>query len=290
VLVGITVFAPVYATAASVKPALPCASDKAALRAMLEAEYAFGQEARSSMRSAFLDYLAHDSWVLRPSPQPGRAFYAAAKESKNLLEWYPAVGDIAAGGDLGFTAGPWVYTDANGGTQTNGHFLTVWKRDAQCRWRVELDGGVTQGAPAAVEPKLLPDQLTYTKPALPPPQFVADDAASQALSEFQVTAQQDGFAAALRTYGRNGDFHFYTDDEASLDGAAAATEYLIAHPIVGGWKEDVRGRSADSTLEYSAGQLTDSHNQGTHAYIQIWQYDPKVANWGLRILLITRLQ
>lgn len=289
VFIGIAVLAAVRADAAAVTSAAPCASGKHALRGMLEAEYAFGQEARSSVRGAFLDYLAADSWVRSPSPQPGRALYTAAKESKNKLEWYPTVGDIAASDDLGFTAGPWVYTSAAAGVQTNGHFLTIWKRDAQCRWRVEVDGGVTHGVPATLEARLLPDQLSYTKPALPPQQFIADDAASHAVDDFQITAQRDGFPAALHTYGRNGGFQFYTDDQSPLNGVAEASEYLAAHTIAGSWKEDARGRSADSTLEYSMGELTDTHDQSTHVYVQIWQYDPKVANWGLRILLLSPL-
>jgi len=87
-----------------------CASDTAALRSLLETEYAFGQAARNSVRAAFLEYLADDSLVLQPGPTPGRAFYAAAKDNSNKLEWYPAMADLAGSDDLGFTTGPWIYT------------------------------------------------------------------------------------------------------------------------------------------------------------------------------------
>jgi hypothetical protein len=50
-----------------------------------------------------------------------------------------------------------------------------------------------------------------------------------------------------------------------------------------------RGRSADSTLLYSVGEVTDRNKRSTHAYVQIWQYDPKVAIWGLRVLLVNPL-
>jgi hypothetical protein len=255
VFIGICATAPVHANAPNERPVLPCSGDKAPLRTVLEAEYTFDQEAQS-VRGGF-------------------------------LEGYPAAADISADGDLGFTAGPWVDTEKDG-TQTSGHFLRIWKRDAQCRWQVEWEGEVKHGAPVIAEPKMPPDRSAHTKPDLPPPQFIVEDAPGHAINDFQVAAQQEGCAAALRTFGRNGDFHLYIDDEVPLDGLAEANEYLIAHPIAGGWKEEARGRSADSTIEYSAGRITDSHNQGTHAYIQIWQYDPKVANWGLRILLIAR--
>jgi ketosteroid isomerase-like protein len=113
-----------------------CAADSAALKSLLTTEYAFSQQARTSVRAAFLEYLAADSLVLRPAPTPGRAFYAAAKDDSADLEWYPAMADLAGSADLGFTTGPWIYRSASGG-QTNGHFLTLWRRDAACRWRVD---------------------------------------------------------------------------------------------------------------------------------------------------------
>lgn len=265
-----------------------CARDEAALRGLLQAEYAFNEEARASVRSAFLDYLAEDSLVLSPGPHPGRALYSATNEDGGQLQWYPADADIAASEDLGFTTGPWVYLVAQGGAQSNGHFLTIWKRGVNCRWQVALDGGVAHDAPSSAEPKLMPDQLFYAKPAPPPQRFIAGDAASHALIDFQAAVREAGFPAALRTYGRNGDFRFYTDGRPPM-GVAAACVYLTAHAIVGGWKEDARDRSADSTLQYSVGELTDRADRSTHSYVQIWQYDPKVANWGLRILLIKPL-
>jgi len=30
-------------------------------------------------------------------------------------------------------------------------------------------------------------------------------------------------------------------------------------------------------------------NKTAYAYVQVWQYDSKIANWGLRILLLSPL-
>jgi hypothetical protein len=266
-----------------------CATMGAARNAMLESEYAFSQKAQTSVAGAFLEYLAEDSWVLNPGPVPGRPIYQAAKESKNTLEWYPAIGDVAPSGDLGFTAGPWVYTLTDSGKQLHGHFITIWKRDATCQWRVEFDGGISHAMPKIAEPKLVPGQAPMSATERPPANLVAQDAAGHAASDFQDTARTDGIAAALRTYGRDFDFVFFTDEQSPIGGAGAASEYLSDHPIAGAWKEVARGRSADASLMYFVGELTDSSQRGTHAYVQIWQYDPKVANWGLRVLLVNPL-
>ena len=265
-----------------------CTTDTAALRSLLETEYAFSQRARSSIRAAFLEYLAEGSLVLHPAPTPGREFYSAAQDSSDQLEWYPAKADLAGSGDLGFTVGPWVYTRAAGG-QIHGHFLTIWRRDAACRWRVEFDGGISHGAPASAEPKLQPDQALHNIRDAPPPQLIGEHAASGAMSDSQNTARRDGFAACLRTYARTADFLFYTDGEAPM-GLAAAIHYLSGRRVGSGdWTENADGRSADSSLAYAVGVLGDSKEPRTHAYAQIWQYEPRVANWGLRVLLLNPL-
>jgi hypothetical protein len=61
-----------------------CATQRPALRTMLDAEYAFGEKALTSVRGAFLEYLDRDSWVLNPGPLPGRALYEASKDSKEM--------------------------------------------------------------------------------------------------------------------------------------------------------------------------------------------------------------
>jgi hypothetical protein len=264
-----------------------CDTETGALRSLLETEYAFGQQARTSVRGAFLKYLAEDSLVLQPGPVSGRAFYTAAKDDAGSLEWYPAGADLAASGDLGFTTGPWIYSRA--GAQIYGHFVTIWKRDATCRWRVEFDGGVSHAADANAEPKLVADAASYANRKAPPADLVAADAAGRAISDFQDTSRQDGFAAGLRTFARTADFRFYTDGESPM-GVSPANRYLIGHAVVGAWKEDARGRSADSTLAYCVGELVDAQQRSSHAYVQIWQYDPRVASWGLRVLLINPLK
>ncbi len=218
---------------------------------------------------------------------PGRSFKAAARKNCDNVDWYPVVADLAVSGDLGFTAGPWACSLAGGGPQIQGHYLTIWKRVEGCDWRVQFDTGVSNPAPAVAESRVSSEEAPPGR-ASPPPQPAADDAASQAITDFQSTAGQDGIAAGLRTYARTRDFHFYTDTRAPM-GLADASQYFTEHPILGTCEEKSRIRSADSTLAYCGGVFTAVKRRSAHAYAQIWQYEPRVANWGLRILLINSL-
>ena len=91
----------------------------------------------------------------------------------------------------------------------------------------------------------------------------------------------------LRAYARNDGFLLLTDGAAPM-GLGVAEPYFHRHPHSGEWQQKVAGHSSDSTLSYCAGETSgDGHDR--NAFVQIWQYDPKVANWGLRVLLISPL-
>lgn len=218
---------------------------------------------------------------------PGRPFKAAAGENCDKVEWHPIVADVALSGDLGFTAGPWACWPAGGGAQLLGHYLTLWKRGAGCEWRVQFDAGVSTSTPAEAGSRLSYEEAPSGQTS-PPPQPAAAAAASEAITHFQSTAGQDGIAAGLRTYARTRDFLFYGDHTAPM-GLADANQFFTDHPILGVYQEQSRIHSADGTLAYGGGVFTDVKRRSGHAYAQIWQYEPRVANWGLRFLLINSL-
>ena len=90
------------------------------------------------------------------------------------------------------------------------------------------------------------------------------------------------------TYARTADFRFFADGDPPVD-LAAANRRLADHTLPGAWMEDARGRSSDSSLAYCVGVFGGVNRQSRCAYAQLWQYAPKVANWGLRLLLINPL-
>ena len=78
---------------------------------MLESEYAFAGRGTDLGSRRVSGIPAEDSLVLSPGPEGGtRHLSGCQRRDKNKLEWYPAIGDVAPGGDLGFTTGPWVFT------------------------------------------------------------------------------------------------------------------------------------------------------------------------------------
>ena len=116
-------------------------------------------------------------------------------------------------------------------------------------------------------------------------QPIGDAAGDDALSQFQLVARDNGLAAGLRTFARNGDFRLYFVDSPALD-LSEADKYLARRSWAGVWQETARGSSADSALLFAVGGVTLARGHPSR-YAQVWQFDPKVANWGIRMLLLT---
>ena len=108
---------------------------------MVAAEKAFAADASArGTRAAFLAALADDGLVFAPGPGSGQRVWEARPENKNRLEWAPELAEIAASGDLGYTSGPWRFTqDGAEKPSAFGHFFTIWRKGADAKWTVLID-------------------------------------------------------------------------------------------------------------------------------------------------------
>jgi ketosteroid isomerase-like protein len=135
---------------------LPPAARAGDYEDLVAAEKAFAADATArGSREAFLAALADDGVVFEPGPVNGKAAWQAKVEDGALLEWTPEVAEVASGGDLGYTAGPWRLTPkGEDAPKARGHYLTVWRKDADGRWKVLSDHGVSHAEtpfPATVQ-------------------------------------------------------------------------------------------------------------------------------------------
>jgi ketosteroid isomerase-like protein len=107
------------------------------------ADRAFAAHARAEgVAPAFLAVLVEGGALFRPQPIDGRALMREGAEEGELA-WEPRLEVISAGGDLGFTVGPFTLS-RDGQTLGVGHYLSVWTRPAgeEAAWRLLADIGV----------------------------------------------------------------------------------------------------------------------------------------------------
>jgi ketosteroid isomerase-like protein len=129
-------------------------SESPALGSLIAAERAFAAiSVADGMRAAFLANFSDDGLMFSPGPVNARqaltARPAPADPHAVRLEWSPAAGAVAASGDLGFTTGPFVFSDLRGGRPPqHGVYFSIWRREAGGTWKVAVDAGVA--TPAAI--------------------------------------------------------------------------------------------------------------------------------------------
>lgn len=121
-------------------------SPSALLESLIAAERGFAAHSvEKGIKTAFLAHMAPDAILFRPGPVGGVKYFQDQTEpDPGTLEWMPDLAAIASTGDMGYTSGPWQYT--NGKDLAHGHFSTVWRRQAGGTWKFAIDQGASHAA------------------------------------------------------------------------------------------------------------------------------------------------
>lgn len=116
------------------------------LSLLIREEKAFAAKAvEADVPTAFLAYLDSSGVIFNgEGAVNGVAQYSQApKGGKDLLKWYPVIGHVSQGGDMGFTSGPFQFFADRAQTAVgSGYFFSVWKKNSAGQFKVVLDGGV----------------------------------------------------------------------------------------------------------------------------------------------------
>ena len=96
------------------------------------------------MKKAFLEYIEPDGVLLQPNSMPVTGadaidFISSFSDSSVILTWEPLGGNVAASADFGYTYG--VYSMQTGDSTRRGTYVTIWKKQADGRWKFVLDAG-----------------------------------------------------------------------------------------------------------------------------------------------------
>ena len=179
-----------------------------ALKELVESEKAFSRTSEAKgIREAFLTYLAEDSVVFRPRPASGRQVYEQMPaDSSTLLTWTPHYVEVSVAGDLGYTTGPYLLKRNRSDVQASafGHYVSVWKRQADGSWKVLLDIGTSHPEPG---PKV--EGVESRKPVA-----AAESATVDQEKESQLLIDKDrAFSSLAREKGILEAYLFYADDD-----------------------------------------------------------------------------
>ena len=244
------------------------------LQEMVKTEQAFSKMAEEkNARDAFMTFIADDGLLFRPGAVNGKKWMlehpVPPSDKKPLLAWQPAYAGMAASGDMGFTTGPW---EAKADIKDEkpaayGHFMTVWKKQADGSWRFVVDLGISHpqsGGPQAHWEPAVAKNVTF-KPvdATSARKSLLDRDQAYTVSEFASYASPD-----VRLYRLN-KLPFIGRDAAAAE--LASTKATIAwHPI----SADV---SQAGDLGYTHGTYETSDDTKTviqrGSYVRIWKQE-----------------
>lgn len=146
---------------------------QSALQEMVKTEQAFSKMAEEkNTRDAFLAFIADDGLLFRPGAVNGKKWMLEHPgpppenpAKRPLLAWQPSFAGMAASGDMGFTTGPWeakadIKDDKPSGY---GHFVTVWKKQADGSWKFVVDLGISHPQSGGPQTLWTPTPLKETR-------------------------------------------------------------------------------------------------------------------------------
>jgi len=248
-------------------------SAQSALQEMVKTEQAFSKMAEEkNTRDAFLAFIADDGLLFRPGAVNGKKWLlehpAPPTDKKPLLAWQPSFAGMSASGDMGFTTGPW---ELKGDVKDEkpsayGHFVTVWKKQADGTWKFVVDLGISHpqsGGPQTLWQPADANTKTSFKP-------VDQAKAREALLDRDRSYATDKFPAyaspEVRLY-RPGNLP-YIGSQAATE-ALAKTKGQIAWQPIGG---DV-SRAGDLGYTHGAYEVTDDAKKVIEkgSYLRIWR-------------------
>lgn len=119
------------------------------LNEMIRAEYSFAKRAAEvGTRDAFLEFIADEGILFRPTPVNGKEFLVKQDTRPGLLSWYPSFAFISKSGDMGCTTGPAEFRKNKDSMAIwFGNFCTVWQLQIDGKWKFLIDTGNNNDRP-----------------------------------------------------------------------------------------------------------------------------------------------
>jgi ketosteroid isomerase-like protein len=252
----------------------PPAMDVPASLAAAETAFA-AHSVREDMRAAFLAAFADDGVFVRNAWVVSNTWLASRPAPPIVLDWRPQYVEVAASGELGLSTGPWKLTSKENpdGAASYGQFVSIWRRGADGRWRVEVDLGISHP-----EPTLWKDPLEAR--TVPAASAAKAGTVEEAEAAFQRLAAASGLRAAYEAHGAQ-DLRLYRSGTAPRASRAAALSSPALKDEKLAWTVDRSATARSGDLAYTRGACaqTTSPPVPVGFYLRVWRRE--AAGWRI---------
>ncbi|HSE20131.1 MAG TPA: nuclear transport factor 2 family protein [Pyrinomonadaceae bacterium] len=254
------------------------------LKQMVQTEQAFSKTAEEKdTRDAFMSFIADDGLLFRPNAVNGKKWMqdhpVPASDKHPLLAWQPVFARVAASGDLGFTTGPWEFKSDRSDEKASGygHFVTIWKKQADGSWKFAVDLGISHPDSAGplklwdVSDERTPKPSKLVNVLEEQNKLIAQDRA------FSDQGLKGGLIKAFTSFSAS-DIRLYRNDRLPFVGREASLSYLSAIKLNFVWKPTQSDVARSGDLGYTVGtyEAVPANDPGGKVtelgnYLRIWQ-------------------
>jgi ketosteroid isomerase-like protein len=251
------------------------AHGQSALQEMVKTEQAFSKMAEEkNARDAFMAFIADDGLLFRPGAVNGKKWMiehpVPPSDKKSLLAWQPTFAGMAASGDMGFTTGPWEF---KGDTKDEvpsgyGHFMTVWKKQADGSWKFVVDLGISHPVSGGPQTLWQPEESKQKQTFKPVDVASARESLLDHDRKYADAILNEGLAKAFVAHAA-AEVRLYRVNNLPYIGRDAASAALAKTTGAIKWQPLAADVSRAGDLGYTHGTYEAGNERGS--YVRIWQ-------------------
>ena len=249
---------------------------------VVEAEKNFNKLVeRKGIKGGFLAVADPEGIVFKPNAVTITDFYNSIEKQPGTLVTHPDFARISANGDLGFTAGPYIYQNGNNDSdKVFGDYVSIWRLDADNKFKLLINLGIQH--PEVEQEALIdfrnPDNMQKVAPSKDPFGgkkiiMATDNLFNHSLSISTIAAYKE----FLSPEGR-----YYFPGFEPLMGQDKVMKFIDNEGINITAETTNAGRSTSNDLAYTYGKarIKKGNVVSDYNYVRVWQID-KTHKWDM---------
>jgi hypothetical protein len=245
---------------------------------------------RKGIKEGFLSVADIEGIVFKPQAVKITDFYSSIDKQPGKLSWDPKFARISANGDLGFTAGPYIYQ--NGKTEDDkvyGDYVSIWRLDGEGKFKLLVDVGIQhpEGEQAIPTDFKEPD-LSKQKAASKDP-FNGKNVILATDKTFNHSLELSALAAYKEFLSPAG--HYYFPGFEPMTGPDKILKFLDNEGISITAETLNAGRSSSNDLAYSYGRarIKKGNMVNNYNYVRIWEVDAS-HKWNMLLEIFSTVE
>ena len=245
---------------------------------------------RKGIKDGFLAVADPEGIVFKPNAVKINDFYNGIDKQPGKLSWQPKFARISANGDLGFTAGPYVYQ--NGKTDDDkvyGDYVSIWRLDAEGKFKLLVDLGIQHPEPEqnVVTDFKEPDPAKQKAPSKDP------FAGKNILTATDKTFNHSLSLSALAAYKEflSPEARYYFPGFEPMTGTDKILKFLDNEGISISAETVNVGRSTSNDLAYTYGtaRIKKGNIVNNYNYVRVWEIDA-THKWNMLLEIFSTVE